>query len=137
MGTCALLTASHVTQVFQMGIQEPASQVYLLISDVAQLTIPFAFLGVVLRLRMTRAAVGELVLTLGSELSLDGLRDAVARALGDPSVEMGLWDECPGAFRDAAVWRPVNKKPVEATAAETARNPRARSAKLRVALRSG
>jgi len=102
MGTCALLTASHVTQVFQMGIQEPASQVYLLISDVAQLTIPFAFLGVVLRLRMTRAAVGELVLTLGSELSLDGLRDAVARALGDPSVEMGLWDECPGAFRDAA-----------------------------------
>jgi 16S rRNA (cytosine1402-N4)-methyltransferase len=41
------------------------------------------------------------------------------------------------AFRDAAVWKPVNKKPVEAGDAEVARNPRARSAKLRVAIRSG
>jgi 16S rRNA (cytosine1402-N4)-methyltransferase len=39
------------------------------------------------------------------------------------------------AFRAAGVWRPVNKKPVEAGADETARNPRARSAKLRVATR--
>jgi 16S rRNA (cytosine1402-N4)-methyltransferase len=39
------------------------------------------------------------------------------------------------AFRDAGAWRPVNKKPVEASAAEVARNPRARSAKLRVAVR--
>jgi 16S rRNA (cytosine1402-N4)-methyltransferase len=40
------------------------------------------------------------------------------------------------AFRTAAVWRPVNKKPVEAGAQEAARNPRARSAKLRVAVRT-
>ena len=39
------------------------------------------------------------------------------------------------AFRDKAVWRPVTKKPVEATDDEAARNPRARSAKLRVAVR--
>ncbi|QJW96179.1 16S rRNA (cytosine(1402)-N(4))-methyltransferase RsmH [Frigoriglobus tundricola] len=39
------------------------------------------------------------------------------------------------AFRTGTVWRPVNKKPVEAGDAETARNPRARSAKLRVATR--
>jgi 16S rRNA (cytosine1402-N4)-methyltransferase len=39
------------------------------------------------------------------------------------------------AFRDSGVWKPVNKKPVEASAAEVARNPRARSAKLRVAVR--
>jgi 16S rRNA (cytosine1402-N4)-methyltransferase len=39
------------------------------------------------------------------------------------------------AFRAAAVWRQVNKKPVEAGADEMARNPRARSAKLRVATR--
>ena len=39
------------------------------------------------------------------------------------------------AFRTAGVWRPVTKKPVEAADDEVARNPRARSAKLRVAVR--
>ena len=39
------------------------------------------------------------------------------------------------AFRDRAVWRAVTKKPVTASAEEVARNPRARSAKLRVAVR--
>jgi len=40
------------------------------------------------------------------------------------------------AFRTDA-WEPVTKKPVEASAAETSRNPRSRSAKLRVAKRTG
>ncbi len=39
------------------------------------------------------------------------------------------------AFRAVGLWQPVTKKPVEASDEETARNPRARSAKLRVARR--
>lgn len=39
------------------------------------------------------------------------------------------------AFRTPGVWQPLTKKPVEATAEEIQRNPRARSAKLRVAQR--
>lgn len=39
------------------------------------------------------------------------------------------------AFADAAVWAPLSKKPVEASGEEIVRNPRARSAKLRIARR--
>ena len=39
------------------------------------------------------------------------------------------------AFRKDDVWKVLTKKPAEATDAETARNPRSRSAKLRVAVR--
>jgi signal transduction histidine kinase len=100
MGTCALLAGSHVVEVFQVDLTGTVSQAYVGISDIIQLAMPFAFLGVALRLRMTRAAVGEMVLELGSDLSLEGLRAALARALGDPSVEMGLWHEGSGEYRD-------------------------------------
>jgi signal transduction histidine kinase len=106
LGTLALLTASHVMEVFQGDLTGTLSQAYVWLSDILQLAMPFAFLGVALRLRMTRAAVGELVLELGSDLSLDGLRAALARALGDPSVEMGLWHEGSGEYRDSA-GRPI------------------------------
>ena len=41
------------------------------------------------------------------------------------------------AFRHAQVWESLTRSPVEASAAEVARNPRSRSAKLRVAMRRG
>jgi signal transduction histidine kinase len=101
LGILALLTGSHVLEVFQVTFSGTASQVYQWLSDVAQLAMPFAFLGVALRLRMTRAAVSELVLDSGADLSVDGLRASVARALGDPSVAMGLWHEGAREYRDS------------------------------------
>lgn len=63
--------------------------------DWAQLVyvaIPLAFLAGLLRVRLYRARVGGLVVELGSELaSPQSLRDALAHALGDPSLEVALW----------------------------------------------
>jgi len=53
---------------------------------------PLVFLGGVLRARLARAGVGGLVVELGGSSSRHGLRDALAGALGDPSVEVAYWD---------------------------------------------
>ena len=75
---------------------------------------------------------------------LGALRDglAAARELLRPGGRLAvisfhsLEDRIVKRFlRDDPAWRPLSKRPVEATDAEVARNPRARSAKLRAAER--
>ena len=60
---------------------------------VSLMTVPFAFLGGLLRLRLTRAgAVSELVARLSEGADRRrGLRDALADALGDPGLTLAYW----------------------------------------------
>jgi signal transduction histidine kinase len=53
--------------------------------------LPFAFLVGVLRSRLARASVGELVLALRSASSPGDVQAALARALGDPGVVLAYW----------------------------------------------
>jgi signal transduction histidine kinase len=53
--------------------------------------IPFAFLAVLLRSRLARGSVAELVVELDESGVAGGLRDALARALGDPSLSVAYW----------------------------------------------
>ena len=101
LGIFVLLTASHLLAVFEVPLGE-VRQSYIGTADIVQLAVPFAFLAVVLRLRLTRAAVGEAVLELGPGMSFDGLRAALARAVGDPSLEVGIWDPGSRIYRDPA-----------------------------------
>ena len=52
-------------------------------------TVPIAFLAGVLRARLARSAVGELLLDLAAGGA--SLRDALARALHDPSLDIVYW----------------------------------------------
>jgi len=52
--------------------------------------LPLALLAGMLRARLARAGVAELVLEL-ERAPPQGLRDALARALGDPTLEVALW----------------------------------------------
>jgi signal transduction histidine kinase len=71
---------------------------------VALATVPFAFLAGLLRSRVAgAAAVSALVATLGGGGERRGrLRDALAGALGDPSLELAFWLPERGGWVDAA-----------------------------------
>jgi len=59
--------------------------------------IPVAFLAGVLRTHLQRAAVGDLVVELSEVASPAEVRDALARTLGDPSLELAF--QLPGKPR--------------------------------------
>jgi signal transduction histidine kinase len=65
----------------------------------ASLALPFAFLALVLQGRLSRAAVGELLVELRQAPAATGLEDALRRALGDPSLKLAR--KAPdGSYRD-------------------------------------
>ena len=53
--------------------------------------VPIAFLAGLLRSRLARAAVAQLVVELQQAGSPGDVRDALARALGDPSLALAYW----------------------------------------------
>ena len=68
---------------------------------VALTALPLALLWGLLRARLARVHVGELVVHL-EETPVGGLRDELARALEDPTLEVGLWIPERGIWVDAA-----------------------------------
>ena len=68
---------------------------------VAAMALPVALLAGLLRARLARATVGDLVVSL-ERTSPDGLRDALAHGLGDPTLEVAFWLPERSAFVDAA-----------------------------------
>jgi PAS domain S-box-containing protein len=68
---------------------------------VASLALPAAFVVVLLKGRLSRAAVGELLVELREGEPAPGLEDALRRALGDPSLKLAR--KAPdGSYRDDA-----------------------------------
>jgi signal transduction histidine kinase len=68
----------------------------------AQIAIPIAVLSVIVRARMARAGVADLVVELGQTPTPARLRDALANALGDPSLQMAYWSPAEDRFIDAS-----------------------------------
>lgn len=70
---------------------------------VAFIALPLALLAGMLRARLARASVGELVLALDqAPATPQTLRDALARALADPNLELYFWLPDRGEYVDAA-----------------------------------
>jgi signal transduction histidine kinase len=64
------------------------------------IALPLAMLWGLLRARLARVHVGDLVVHL-EETPVDGLRDEIALALEDPSLDLGLWIPDRGIYVDS------------------------------------
>ena len=87
----ALLVATMLARI--SGMPEGVRGALRVVSLGGFLLIPFAFLAGVLRSRLSRGAalaalISQLTQTAGAHT---GLRDALAEALGDPSVTLAYW----------------------------------------------
>src|SRR5262249_60131243 len=81
-------------------VDRPFSVDYLFWWQVAAfLALPAALLVGLLRARLARASVGDLVVEL-ERTPPQGLRDALARGLGDPTLELAFWLPERGAYAD-------------------------------------
>ncbi len=71
------------------------------LQSVLQITLPIVFLWGLLSTRLARSAVGDLVMELDKPLPPGELRACLARALGDPSLELLYALEGQGRWVDA------------------------------------
>jgi signal transduction histidine kinase len=105
-GAVALVGATGNLLVAKITDQAPSE--WLQIAVVAALiAVPIALLADMLRARLARSAVADLVLALHANPAPGDLRDAIARALGDPSLRLAYWLPEYGTFAD------LDGRPVE------------------------
>ena len=98
-GALAILPQAASWMLFTIGIKlEPVQNLVFL----TQILIPVAVLSVMLRARMARAGIADLVVEMGQAPTPSRLRDALANALGDPSLRVAYWEPSGNRFIDAA-----------------------------------
>jgi signal transduction histidine kinase len=100
-GAAGVLLSSSLTLFVKLGIDvDPLVWAVL----IAYIAIPIAVLGVIVRARIARGAVADLVVELGNLPAPDRLRDSLAHALGDPALAVAYWSPAGGSFvgRDGA-----------------------------------
>ena len=102
-GGVAVLVLLIALVVLQAGgLANDALDALWVASMVPFALVPFLFLGTLVRTRMIQSgAVGELMARLGETPRRGELRDALARALGDPSLELVYWLPDDERFVDA------------------------------------
>jgi signal transduction histidine kinase len=104
--TGAAMFAALVFSVSNDIFDEPLGQAPGWMLSCTFAAVPVAVLAVILQRRLARAAVAGLVVELGEADDRGDLRKAVARALGDPSLELAYWVPAAARYVDSE-GRPV------------------------------
>jgi signal transduction histidine kinase len=87
---CATLVALGATVVLDL-FGDPLGALPANLYFVLMATVPIAVLFVFLERRLARGMVAGLVVELGTPNASSDLRQALARALGDPSLDLAYW----------------------------------------------
>jgi signal transduction histidine kinase len=91
-GVAVLLLLIVLVVLKAGGLAHEALNAIWIASMVPFALVPFLFLGTLVRTRMIQSgAVGELMARLGETPRRGELRDALARALGDPTLQLVYW----------------------------------------------
>ena len=85
--TLFLLAAALIVSSFS---EEAAHSLFWVVT-VAFASVPLAFIAGLLSGRLAREGVGQLILELGQAHAPGELREALARALGDPTLRLAYW----------------------------------------------
>jgi len=99
-GTLVAVLFAAESLLFLIGIQAGPGTPLRWAMLVARGTVPVAFLIGLLNQRMARGAVAELVVGLDAS-RVGRLRESLARALGDPSLEVAFWSPERSLYQDA------------------------------------
>lgn len=97
--TALIFVMNSISVILQIP-NEPGSPVFA-VDAIGRALIPFGFLTGILRLRMARIAIADLVTELGQLPEPGRLREALAAALRDPTLQMGYWSQPDRAYLDA------------------------------------
>jgi signal transduction histidine kinase len=98
-----MIAALFMSHFFQSPVIEPIRWAMFAIIGIA----PVVFLAGLLEARLARSAVGDLLVDLRAEPAPADLRDALARALGDPSLTLAYW------LPEFGRWADLDGKPVD------------------------
>ena len=104
--------AALVVSVANDALGHPLGEVPKQMLFAALATLPVGMVLVLLQRRLARAAVAGLVVELGEREVASDLRQALARALGDASLEVAYWFPAGGRYVDSE-GRPVQLPPPE------------------------
>ena len=95
----AVFLANSISSL--LGLPNGPGSLVFAVDAVGRALIPFGFLLGLLRLRMARIRVADLVIELGDLPPPDRLRAALATALGDPRLQVGYWSATDARFTTA------------------------------------
>ena len=86
-GAVLLLAVSFAADPLSHGLRDVLVNLGLLVFA----TVPFFFVGVMLRSRLARGSLADLLVDVSESSSIAAAEEWLRRVLGDPSLRLGLW----------------------------------------------